>query len=92
MIYNGITRTWWTAIQAALQAETGVQVNTDADAVTHEVRAAFLRGNITIKWDYDEHGQTLMVDCTAKPAWLPEGKIDNELTALVNAAKPQEGK
>ena len=45
-----------------------------------------------MSWVYDADDQTLTVGDTAKPWYVPESKIDEKLTELVNStASPQEG-
>ncbi len=85
MIYSGITPGRLAAIEARAQSEIGIAINgTEGTATAH---------GITVSWVYDADDQTLTVGDTAKPWYVPESKIDEKLTELVNStASPQEGK
>jgi hypothetical protein len=77
VIYSGITPARLAAIEAKAQSEIGIAISgTEGTATAH---------GITVSWVYDADDQTLTVGDTAKPWYVPESKIDEELTALVNS-------
>ncbi len=81
MIYTGITPTWLANIEAKAQQQLGIVIDGNEGSAT--------RSGITISWVYDPVELTLTVGDTGKPWFVPEGKIDEALTALVNSSKPR---
>ena len=84
MIYTGITRAWFTAIEANAVKETGIAISGDEGTAEGET----LLGKVTVQWVYSEAEQTLTVGDTKKPWDLPEREIEKKLTALVVASQP----
>lgn len=80
MIYTGITSAWLANIEAKAQQQLGITINGNEGSAT--------KSGITISWVYDPVELTLTVGDTRKPWYVPESKIDEELTALVNSSKP----
>ena len=80
MIYTGITPAWLASIEAEAQQQLGITINGNEGSAT--------KSGITISWVYDPVELTLTVGDTRKPWYVPESKIDEELTALVNSSKP----
>ena len=80
MIFDGITPAWLANIEARAQQQLGIVIDGNEGSAT--------RSGITISWVYDPVELTLTVGDTHKPWFIPEGKIDEELTALVNSSKP----
>jgi hypothetical protein len=80
VIYNNITPPRLAAIEARARHELGISIS------GNEGTAA--KNGITIGWVYDPSDATLTVGDTRKPWYVPESKIAEELTALVNATGP----
>jgi hypothetical protein len=81
MIYENISPARLAAIESRAQSELGIAISgTEGTATSH---------GITISWVYDPTDQTLTVGDTAKPWYVPESKIDEELTALVESTQPE---
>jgi hypothetical protein len=80
VIYENITPQRLAAIEARAQQELGISISGDEGTAS--------KGGITIGWVYDPADQTLTVGDTGKPWYVPESKIDEELTGLVNATAP----
>jgi hypothetical protein len=80
MIYTGITSAWLASIEAKAQQQLGITIDGNEGSAT--------KSGITISWVYDPIELTLTVGDTHKPWFIPESKIDEELTALVNSSKP----
>ena len=76
MIYENITTQRLTAIEARAQQELGISISGDEGMAT--------KNGIMIAWVYDSSAQTLTVGDTRKPWYVPESRIDEELTVLVN--------
>ena len=76
MIYNNITLSRLAAIEARAQQELGISISGDEGTAT--------KNGITIAWVYDSSAQTLTVGDTRKPWYVPESKIAEQLTVLVN--------
>jgi hypothetical protein len=76
VIYENITTQRLAAIEARAQQELGISISGDEGTAT--------KNGITIAWVYDPSGQTLTVGDTRKLWYVPESKIDEELTVLVN--------
>jgi hypothetical protein len=83
MIYSNIDAARLAAIESRAQSELGIAINGTEGTAT--------KNGITISWVYDPDDQTLTVGDTAKPWYVPESKIDEELTALVESTEPQGG-
>ena len=79
MIYENITPQRLAAIEARAQQELGIAISGNEGTAT--------KNGITISWVYDSSDQTLTVGDTRKPWYVPESKIDEELTELVNATE-----
>lgn len=79
MIYENITPQRLAAIEARAQHELGICISGNEGTAT--------KNGITIGWVYDPQDQTLTVGDTSKPWYVPESKIDEELTALVDATE-----
>ena len=79
MIYENISPQRLAAIEARVQQELGISISGNEGTAT--------KNGITIGWVYDPAGQTLTVGDTRKPWYVPESKIAEELTALVNATE-----
>jgi hypothetical protein len=79
VIYENITTQRLAAIEARAQQELGICISGNEGTAT--------KNGITIGWVYDPAGQTLTVGDTRKPWYVPESKIAEELTALVNATE-----
>ena len=84
MIYQDITPEWFAAIESSAIAETGIPISGENGTASSPTPL----GSITIQWAYDPNSQTLVVGCTHKPWLLPESKIEEQLTVLVEGAKP----
>jgi hypothetical protein len=80
VIYENITPQRLAAIEARAQQELGISISGNEGTAT--------KNGITIGWVYDPSGQTLTVGDTRRPWYVPESKIDEELTELVNATQP----
>lgn len=80
MIYENITPPRLAAIETKAQHELGISIIGNEGTAT--------KNGITISWVYDPSGQALTVGDTGKPWYVPESKIDEELTELVNATEP----
>lgn len=80
MIYKSITLPRLAAIEARAQHELGISIFGNVGTAT--------KNGITINWVYDPSAQTLAVGDTRKPWYVPESKIAEELTELVNATEP----
>jgi len=80
VIYENITPQRLAVIEARAQQELGISISGNEGTAT--------KNGITIGWVYDRSGQTLTVGDTRKPWYVPESKIDEELTGLVNATEP----
>ena len=65
-----------------IQSELGIAINGTEGTAT--------KNGITISWVYDPDDQTLTVGDTRKPWYVPESKIDEELTALVDSTATPE--
>ena len=76
MIYENISLQRLAAIEARVQQELGITISGDEGTAT--------KNGITIGWVYDPSGETLTVGDTRKPWYVPESKIADELTELVN--------
>ena len=76
MIYENITPQRLAAIVARAQQELGISISGDQGTAT--------KNGITIIWVYDPSDQTLTVGDTRKPWYVPDSRIDEELTVLVN--------
>ena len=76
MIYENITAQRLAAIEARAQQELGISISGNEGTAT--------KNGITIGWVYDPTGLTLTVGDTRKPWFVPESKIAEELTVLVN--------
>ena len=79
MIYENITPPRLAAIETKAQHELGISIIGNEGTAT--------KNGITISWVYDPSGQALTVGDTGKPWYVPESKIDEELTELVNATE-----
>lgn len=77
MIYENITSQRLAAIEARAQQELGISISGNAGTAT--------KSGITISWVYDPSCQTLTVGDTRRPWYVPESKIDEVLTELVNS-------
>ena len=84
MLYENITREWFTAIQDAAQQKSGVLIS--GDEGTAAGQTAF--GRVTIQWIYDPANLTLTIEAIHKPFLFPESIIDKGLTELVESSKP----
>jgi hypothetical protein len=80
VIYENITPQRLAAIEAKAQHELGISISGNEGTAT--------KNGITISWVYDPSDQTLTVGDTRKPWYVPESKIDEELTELINATEP----
>jgi hypothetical protein len=80
MIYENITPQRLAAIEVSAQRELGISISGNEGTAT--------KNGITIGWVYDPSDQTLTVGDTRKPWYVPESKIDEELTELVHATEP----
>jgi hypothetical protein len=80
VIYENISPQRLAAIEARVQQELGISISGNEGTAT--------KNGITIAWVYDPSGQTLTVGDTHKPWYVPESRIDEELTKLVNATEP----
>jgi hypothetical protein len=76
VIYENITPQRLAAIEARAQQELGISISGNEGTAT--------KNGMTISWVYDPSDQTLTVGDTRKPWYVPECKIDEELTVLVN--------
>ena len=76
MIYQNVTPQRLAAIEAKAQQESGFAISGDQGTAS--------KYGITISWVYDVAAQTLTVGDTSKPWYVPESKIQEELTALVD--------
>jgi hypothetical protein len=83
MIYQNITPEWLAAIEAKAQQQLGIDISGNQGMAS--------KSGFTIGWVYDPADQTLTVGDTGKPWYVPESKIEKELTALVESAQPSEG-
>jgi hypothetical protein len=82
MIYENITPARLAAIESRAQSELGIAINgTEGTATAH---------GITVSWVWNADDQTLTVGDTRKPWYVPESKIDEELTALVDSTATPE--
>lgn len=81
MIYENINPQRLAAIEARAQLELGISIS--------GIEGTATMNGITISWVYDPKDQTLTVGDTRKPWFVPESKIDEELTDLMNATEPQ---
>jgi hypothetical protein len=82
MIYESISPARLAAIESKAQAELGIQISgTEGTATAH---------GITVSWVWNATDQTLTVGDVAKPWYVPESKIDEELTALVDSTATPE--
>jgi hypothetical protein len=79
VIYENITPSRLAAIAARAQHELGISISGNEGTAT--------KNGITIAWVYDPSDQTLTVGDTRKPWYVPEGKIDEELTELVDSTE-----
>jgi hypothetical protein len=79
VIYENINPQRLAAIEARAQQELGFSISGNEGTAT--------KNGITISWVYDSSDQTLTVGDTRKPWYVPESKIDEELTELVNATE-----
>ena len=77
MIYENINPQRLAAIEARAQQKLGISISGNEGTAT--------KNGITISWVYDPQDQTLTVGDTRKPWFVPESRIDEELTALVDA-------
>ncbi|MGD0738149.1 MAG: hypothetical protein ABR957_01050 [Terracidiphilus sp.] len=77
MIYENINPQRLAAIEAKAQQALGISISGNEGTAT--------KNGITISWVYDPQDQTLTVGDTRKPWFVPESRIDEELTALVDA-------
>jgi len=77
VIYENINPQRLAAIEARAQQELGISISGNEGTAT--------KNGITISWVYDPQDQTLTVGDTRKPWFVPESRIDEELTALVDA-------
>lgn len=80
MIYQNITPQLLAAIEARAQQQLGIAISGNEGTAS--------KNGITIAWVYDPSGQTLTVGDTRRPWYVPESKVDEELTELVNATDP----
>ena len=80
MIYDNITPQRLATIEARAQQELGISIS--------GIEGKATKSGITISWVYDPQDQTLTVGDTRKPWYVPESKIDEELTELVKATEP----
>ena len=83
MIYENITPQRFAAIEVRAQQELVFFISGTEGTAT--------KNGITISWMYDPSDQTLTVGDTRKPWYVPESKIDEELTALVDSTQPAAG-
>jgi hypothetical protein len=81
VIYENINPQRLAAIEARAQLELGISIS--------GIEGTATMNGITISWVYDPKDQTLTVGDTRKPWFVPESKIDEELTDLMNATEPQ---
>jgi hypothetical protein len=79
VIYENITPPRLAAIETKAQHELGISIIGNEGTAT--------KYGITISWVYNPSDQTLTVGDTRKPWYVPESKIDEELTELVNATE-----
>lgn len=79
MIYKNITAQRLAAIEARAQQDLGISISGNEGTAT--------KNGIAISWVYNPSDQTLTVGDTRKPWYVPESKIDEELTELVNATE-----
>ncbi len=79
MIYENINPQRLAAIEARAQQELGISISGNEGTAT--------KNGITISWVYDPQDQALTVGDTRKPWFVPESRIDEELTALVDATE-----
>jgi hypothetical protein len=77
VIYENINPQRLAAIEAKAQQALGISISGNEGTAT--------KNGITISWVYDPQDQTLTVGDTRKPWFVPESRIDEELTALVDA-------
>ena len=82
MIYEKITPQWLAGIEAKAQQELGITISGNQGTAAKD--------GIAISWVYDPAAQTLTVGDIQKPWYVPESKIAEGLTRLVNEARPQE--
>jgi hypothetical protein len=74
--FSGITQARFDClVQQATTA--GIAITGDAGEAT--------RDGITIRWQFDPAGQTLELQCTASPFFVPCGTINAKIQALVDA-------
>ena len=76
MIYENINPQRLAAIAARAQQELGISISGDQGTAT--------KNGVTISWVYDPSDETLTVGDTRKPWYVPESKIAEELTVLVD--------
>jgi hypothetical protein len=77
VIYENINPQRLAAIEAKAQQALGISISGNEGTAT--------KNGITISWVYDPQDQTLTVGDMRKPWFVPESRIDEELTALVDA-------
>ena len=77
--FTGITREKFEAVCAQIEAQGHVVVVGDSGHAS---------GNgFTAQWTYSEPAQTLIIQCTDKPFYVPESLVADKITALVQSIR-----
>jgi hypothetical protein len=84
MIYNDITREWFTAIEADAEKQTGLAIDGDEGTVSGPTPL----GDVTVQWVYDSLDSSLVIGVIHKPFMLLRSEVEKKLTALVESSKP----
>ncbi len=77
VVFKNITREHFYAVRARIRAQADVSINGDSGTAA---------GNgFSASWNYDEAAQTLSIQCTNKPFFVPESLVADKITALVTS-------
>ncbi len=75
--FKNISRMKFKAVRARINAQADIVGSGDTGTA---------RGNgYTAVWTYDEAAQTLVIECTEKPFFVPEGLVIGKIQALVES-------
>jgi hypothetical protein len=69
--YTGIGASEWTRVQDAVGRAYGIAIDSD--------RGEASQRGFTLTWTYDPSGQTLQIQCSKKPFFVPCAKVNDRI-------------
>jgi hypothetical protein len=72
--YAGIGASEWASVQDAVHRAYGMTIDSD--------RGEASKRGFTLTWTYDPTGQTLQIQCTAKPFFVSCGTVNDRIKRM----------